>query len=150
MVLDHEVQQLAALALGGQARDVGLGLLDPAWRDRRAVTGTWLARSEWGTRANAESKALLAALAFERLGFERLTAFASTRNERSQAALERLGFVREGTLRAWHRHGDDVHDSVVYGLLRADWEGSPLRGVAVRIEGDADDTWHVASRQPRR
>ena len=41
---------------------------------------------------------MIAALAFQRLGFERLTAWANTRNGRSQRALERIGFRREGVL----------------------------------------------------
>ena len=44
--------------------------------------------------ANLESKALIAALAFEHLGLDRITAWANTRNGRSQLALERAGFVR--------------------------------------------------------
>ena len=66
-------------------------------------------------------------LGFERLGLERVTAWANTTNGRSQTALERVGFRREGVLAAWHRHGDVFHDVVVYAMLRADWERSPLR-----------------------
>jgi ribosomal-protein-alanine N-acetyltransferase len=112
------------------------GLSELSRRDRRATIGTWLGREHWGTGANAESKALIAALAFERLGLERLTAYTSPENPRSQTALERLGFVREGELRAFHRHPSGVHDVLVYGLLRADWEGSPIREVPVEIAGD--------------
>ena len=78
---------------------------------------------------------MITALAFERLGFDRLTAWANTRNGRSQRALERIGFRREGVLNAWHRHGDHVHDVVVFGMLRGGWERSPLREVPVVIEG---------------
>lgn len=112
------------------------GLSELSCRDRRATVGTWLGRAYWGSGANRESKALLAALAFGPLGLERLTAYTSTGNPRSQAALEQSGFVREGTLRAFHRHPSGVHDVVVFGLLRADWEASPLRDVPVEIDGD--------------
>lgn len=106
-------------------------LLELSRRDRRAVTGTWLGRAHWGTGANAESKALLFALAFGPLGLERLTAYADTGHVRSQRALESLGFTREGELRAWHRHPDGAHDLVVYGLLRDEWHDTTpveLRG----------------------
>ena len=93
------------------------GLSELARRDRRATVGSWLGHSWWGSGANFEAKAMISALAFERLGFERLTAWANTRNGRSQRALERIGFRREGVLTAWHRHGDRVHDVVVFGLL---------------------------------
>lgn len=112
------------------------GLSELARRDRRATVGTWFGRPYWGTGVNRESKAAIAALAFRRLGVERLTAYTSTANPRSQAALERLGFVREGVLRRYHRHPARVHDVVVFGLLREDWESSPLHDVPVEIAGD--------------
>jgi ribosomal-protein-alanine N-acetyltransferase len=111
------------------------GLSEVVRRDRRATIGSWLGHRWWGSGANSEAKAIMAVLAFERLGLERLTAWASTRNGRSQAALERIGFRREGVLAGWHRHGDRVHDVVVYGLVRAAWERSPLRQVPVTIVG---------------
>jgi [ribosomal protein S5]-alanine N-acetyltransferase len=111
------------------------GLSELSARDRRATVGTWFGRDYWGSGANLESKALVAALAFETLGLERLTAWANTRNGRSQAALERVGFQREGVLAAWHRHGDEVHDVVVFRMLRAAWETSRLRDVPVAVEG---------------
>ena len=112
------------------------GLSELARRDRRATIGTWFGREHWGGGANRESKALLAALAFRRLGLERLTAYTSTENPRSQASLERSGFAREGVLRAFHRHPAGVHDVVVFGLLRADWERSPLHDVPAEVVGD--------------
>jgi ribosomal-protein-alanine N-acetyltransferase len=120
------------------------GLSELARRDRRATVGSWFGRAWWGTGANFESKALVAALAFERLGLERLTAWANTRNGRSQRALERIGFRREGVLRAWHRHGETMHDVVVFSLLRAEWERSALREVLTTIEGTAPPQFTVA------
>jgi ribosomal-protein-alanine N-acetyltransferase len=111
----------------------GLSELSP--RDRRATVGSWFGRAYWGSGSNLESKALVAALAFETLGMERLTAWANTRNGRSQVALERVGFRREGVLAGWHRHGDAVHDVVVFGMLRAAWETSRLREIPAAVEG---------------
>ena len=124
------------LIVDGEAGPIGVtGLSELAVRDRRATVGTWFGRDWWGSGANRESKALIAALAFRELGLDRLTAWANTRNGRSQVALERVGFRREGVLRGWHRHGDAVHDVVVFGMVRADWEASPLAGVPVRVSG---------------
>jgi ribosomal-protein-alanine N-acetyltransferase len=72
----------------------------------------------------------------------RLTAWANTRNGRSQAALERIGFRREGVLRAWHRHGDVHHDVNVFGLLRAEWPGAPFE---VGVEGAPPTAWILRS-----
>jgi ribosomal-protein-alanine N-acetyltransferase len=120
------------------------GLSELSRRDRRATVGSWFGHRWWGSGANFESKALIAALAFERLGMDRLTAWANTRNGRSQTALERVGFRREGELAAWHRHGDRVHDVVVFGLLRAGWERSRLRAVPARVQGTPPDAFVVA------
>lgn len=124
------------LVVDPDAGPIGVtGLSELARRDRRATVGSWLGRAHWGTGANVEAKALVTALAFERLGIERVTAWANTRNGRSQRALERIGFRREGVLEAWHRHGDDVHDVVIFALLRAGWERGPLRAIPVTIDG---------------
>ena len=122
----------------------GLGELAP--RDRRAVVGTWLGRALWGTGTNAECKALVAHLAFALCGLERLGAYSNPDNARSTRALERLGFVREGTLRRWHRHGDRVLDVHVFGLLREEWAAGPLRDVPVSVAGAPPDAWVVSSR----
>lgn len=117
------------------------GLSELAARDGRATVGTWFAAPWWGSGANRESKAMLATLAFRTLGVNRLTAWANTHNTRSQAALEGVGFKREGLLRAWHRHGDAVHDVFVFGMVRADWRSSPLSEVPVRISGTPPAAW---------
>ena len=119
------------------------GLSELVRRDRRATVGSWLGHRWWGSGANREAKAMICALAFRWMGIERLTAWSSTRNGRSQAALERIGFRREGVLAAWHRHGDRVNDVVVYGMTRAGWERSPLHAVDVTIEGTVPLAWIV-------
>jgi [ribosomal protein S5]-alanine N-acetyltransferase len=120
------------------------GLTEPSRRDRRAVTGTWLGRDFWGAGVNAEAKALLARVAFDACGLQRLGSYASTENARSRAALEKLGFVREGTLRRFHRHGDHVHDVDVFGLLRDEWRAGPLHAVVVRVEGEPPEAFRAA------
>lgn len=113
-----------------------IGLGEWSLRDRRAVVGTWLGRAHWGTGANAEAKALVARLAFEALGLDRIGAYAAPANPRSQRALAKLGFVAEGMLRAYHRHGDQVHDVRVFSLLRADLAGTPLARVEWSLAGE--------------
>jgi ribosomal-protein-alanine N-acetyltransferase len=120
------------------------GLSELSVRNRHATLGTWLGHRWWGGGANRESKAMMAALAFEHLGLDRLTAWANTRNGRSQVALERVGFRREGVLAGWHRHGDVIHDLVVFGMLRAAWERSPLRSVPVQVRGKPPAAFVVA------
>ena len=120
------------------------GLSEFSLRDRRATIGTWLGRAWWGTGANGESKALMCHLGFAVLGLERIGSYTSVDHVRSQRALERLGFGREGVLRRFHRHGERVLDVVVFGLLRSDWENGPLREVAVTVSGQPPPAFVVA------
>jgi ribosomal-protein-alanine N-acetyltransferase len=112
------------------------GLSDFSLRDRRATVGTWLGRPYWGTGVNAESKALILRLGFERLGLLRATALASPGNARSLAALERLGFQPEGVLHGWHVHGGEQRDVAILRLMREDFEAGPLAGVPMDFEGE--------------
>lgn len=114
LVVDHERGPLGIT-----------GLSEISARDRRAIVGTWLGRAFWGTGANATSKALILELAFRGLGLERVGAYADVRNLRSQRALERLGFVREGVLRGFHRHDDERKDVALYAMLAEDWASPP-------------------------
>ena len=112
------------------------GLSEFSLRDRRAVVGTWHGKEWWGSGANRQSKTLVLALAFRNLGLQRVTAWCGTDNGRSQAALERLGFIREGVLRSWHVHAGEPKDVAAYGLLRDDWEAGELAAEPAEISGE--------------
>ncbi len=127
---------------GGPIGISGLGEFVP--RDRRATIGTWLGRPWWGTGANREAKALVCHLAFELLGLERVGAYSNVEHERSQRALERIGFRREGVLRGYHRHGGRALDVVIFGLLRADWEAGALARVPVQVSGEVPPAFVTA------
>lgn len=137
-------QQLDLVVEHLESGPIGIsGFSELVRRDRRATIGTWLGREWWGTGANAECKALMCHLGFTVLGLERLTSHTNVDHARSQRALERLGFQREGTLRGYHRHGDRVLDVAVFSLLRAEWEDGPLRDVAVTVSGDPPPAFAV-------
>jgi ribosomal-protein-alanine N-acetyltransferase len=82
-------------------------------------------------------------LAFRQLGLERLGAYADVRHARSQRALEKVGFRREGVLRSFHRHDTAAKDVVVFGLLREEWLASPAARMDVRVEGDPPAAWRL-------
>jgi hypothetical protein len=65
-------------------------------------------------------------------------------NARSEAALERIGFAREGVLRGFHRHHGDARDVALYSLLRAEWEGGDLAELPVRIDGAPPEAFAVS------
>jgi RimJ/RimL family protein N-acetyltransferase len=92
--------------------------------DNRAVEvgGTWYGASYQRTGVNTECKCLLLRHAFEALGCIRVQLKTDARNLRSQAAIERIGAVREGTLRKHMILPDGViRDSVFYSILDDEW-----------------------------
>ena len=130
-------EQLDLLVVHRSDGPIGItGLSEFSMRDRRCMVGTWFGKPWWGTGANRESKAVMSHLAFEVLGMNRLGSYSNPDNVRSTRALEGVGFSREGVLRAWHRHGDRFLDVNVFGMLRAEWEGGPLREIPVAVAGD--------------
>jgi RimJ/RimL family protein N-acetyltransferase len=75
----------------------------------------------WGTRVNAETKRLLLGTAFDH-GFERVKLQADVLNERSRAAIQRLGATPEGVLRHTQRRADGSwRDTAVFSVLREEW-----------------------------
>ncbi len=135
--LDLVVEHLDAGPIG----ITGLGEL--ATRDRRAVIGSWLGRAWWGTGANEEAKALMCHLAFRLLGLERLGAYSNVEHARSQRALERIGFEREGVLRRFHRHRGRSLDVAVFSLLREEWHAGALREVPLEVRGSPPEAFVV-------
>ncbi len=143
-------ERLELVIVGPDDVPIGLtGLSEFSDRDRRAVVGTWLGKPYWGTGANAESKALVLMLGFMTLGLQRISAYAHPDNARSIRALERMGFVQEGVLRAWHVHGGERRDVAILRLLREDWEAGPLASVEVTVMGDPPARISAGNRAPR-
>jgi ribosomal-protein-alanine N-acetyltransferase len=144
----REAGERLELAIAGEDdRVLGItGLSELSVRDRRAVLGTWLGRRHWGSGANRESKALVLALAFRGLGLLRVTALAHPENARSLAALEHLGFTREGVLRSWHVHRGAPRDVAILRLLREEFERGPLAELPVELEGEPPAAWVTGRR----
>jgi RimJ/RimL family protein N-acetyltransferase len=88
---------------------------------RRAELGYGLAVSAWGQGYVQEAVSRLLAWGFDEMGLNRVEADIDPRNVASARSLERLGLRREGLLRERWIVGDEVSDTALYGLLRADW-----------------------------
>ncbi|SRR5579875_88200 len=91
---------------------------------RKASLGYCLDDAAWGHGYATEAAGCLLAWAFETLDLNRVQAVTDTRNTASARVLEKLGFVREGTLREDCIVSGQVSDSWVYGLLRREWRPS--------------------------
>ena len=88
---------------------------------RSASLGYCLTEAAWGHGYATEAAHALLRWAFDTLDLNRVQAETDTRNAASGRVLEKLGFVREGTLREDCVVNGDVSDSHVYGLLRREW-----------------------------
>jgi RimJ/RimL family protein N-acetyltransferase len=83
---------------------------------------TWFARSAIRTAANTETKFLMLRHAFEVWRLVRVCFHTDARNERSRAALERIGGRFEGILRAHRMAADFIpRDSARYSILPSEW-----------------------------
>jgi RimJ/RimL family protein N-acetyltransferase len=91
------------------------------------IGGTFIHPDARSTLVNAEAKYLMLAHAFAS-GMRRVELLTDARNVRSQAAIAKLGAVREGVLRrervTWTGH---VRDSVLFAVTDLDWPGVRAR-----------------------
>lgn len=97
----------------------GLTRWNPDYRS--AALGYCLDDAAWGHGYATEAARALLSWAFDSLDLNRVQAEADTRNVASARVLEKLGFVREGTLREDCVVNGEVSDSWVYGLVRREW-----------------------------
>ena len=98
---------------------IGLVRWNPDFRS--AALGYCYTEAAWGHGFATEAARAVLGWAFDTLPLNRVQAETDTRNLASARVLEKLGFVREGTLREDCVVDGDVSDSWVYGLLRREW-----------------------------
>ncbi|NUT19807.1 MAG: GNAT family N-acetyltransferase [Hamadaea sp.] len=103
----------------------GLTRWNPEYRS--ASLGYCFTEASWGHGYATEAAHALLRWAFDTLDLNRVQAEADTRNLGSARVLEKLGFVREGTLREDCIVNGDVSDSWIYGLLRREWRPTPAQ-----------------------
>jgi N-acetyltransferase len=95
---------------------------------RVEIGWTWIAPSHQRSATNTEAKLLQLGYAFDELGATRVALKTDGRNLRSQAAIERLGAQREGTLRRHMRMPDGfIRDTVYFSILAEEWPAVKAR-----------------------
>lgn len=103
--------------------------------NRRVEIGwTWVARAWQRTAVNTETKYLLLRHAFETLGCIRVELKTDSLNERSRAAILRIGAREEGTFRNHMITASGrIRHSVYFSIVESEWSG-----VKARLEGLLD------------
>jgi RimJ/RimL family protein N-acetyltransferase len=88
----------------------------------------WLAPGAQRTAVFTATCLLLMKHAFEAWGVHRLTLKTDARNQRSRAAITRLGARFEGILRAHLPAADGlIRDTAMFSILRGEWDGVRIR-----------------------
>src|SRR5215475_15315177 len=126
----YAIRLAADGGLGTAGTLVGTSCLSEAdLRNESIHLGSTLYGSRWwGTQVNPESKLLLLAHCFEDCGYGRVKIQTDALNTRSQAAIAKLGAVREGVLRRHLKREDGTfRDSVVYSVLTDEWPNVKAR-----------------------
>jgi N-acetyltransferase len=118
------------LDANGAARVVGsTSFLDPQrWPggggrlDGIEIGATWLGASAQRTAVNSEAKLLMLAHAFDGYGVHRVVLNTDARNERSRAAIARIGATFEGVLHSY-RYGVEgtPRDTATFAIPARDW-----------------------------
>lgn len=105
--------------------------------DAGEIGYTWLTAAAVRTAANTEAKLLMLTHAFEVWGALRICLHTDERNERSRAAIERIGGKFEGILRGHRMAADFIpRNSARYSIVASEWPGVKQRLVE-RIYGRA-------------
>ena len=110
--------------LGTEGTIVGTSSLGDVDLEREHVHLGWTMYGSrwWGTRVNPEVKLLLLAHAFETCGFGRVRIQTDVVNERSRAAILKLGATFEGVTRRDVRRADGTwRDTAVHSILVDEW-----------------------------
>jgi RimJ/RimL family protein N-acetyltransferase len=104
------------------------------------IGGTWLSASAQRTSINTNAKFLLLDYAFTTWGVSRVDLKTDARNERSRAAIERIGASLEGVLRHWQPSqmpGEEglFRNSAMYSIIDEEWPAVRDRLTSMMVEG---------------
>jgi RimJ/RimL family protein N-acetyltransferase len=103
-----------------------IGMVD--YRDvdsvaRSATVGITIGEKDlWGQGYGSEALRLLVGFLFDHLNVRRVRLDTWSGNERAMRSFARIGFREEGRLRQAVRGPGRYFDSIIMGLLRAEWQ----------------------------
>lgn len=95
-----------------------------SFHDKRLEIGsTWLGAPFIGTGVNRQAKFALLSFAFEVMKMERVEIKTDNLNERSKAALLKVGMKPEGVLRSHTlMHDNRRRDTIYFSIIKSEWE----------------------------
>lgn len=99
-----------------------IGFLFIDWNARKTEIGYWLGDNYVGKGLATLACKQLIDHAFNDLNLRKVEINVATKNSKSKAIPERLGFKQEGIIRNYEYLNGEYHDRVIYGLLKEEWE----------------------------
>lgn len=113
VVIDKDTQQICGCTSYGNI----------SFYDSRIEIGwTWLGKSYIGMGVNKSAKFALLSYAFEVMKMERVEIKTDVLNERSRAAILKIGMIPEGVLRSHQQmHSNRRRDTIYYSILKSEW-----------------------------
>ena len=94
--------------------------------------GYWIGEPFWGLGIATKAVRMILPYVFEDHNCLRLEAVTKTRNIGSARVLEKIGFLREGTMRASAVKAGDILDMYMYAMIAEDWKRSRRIGLSVK------------------
>lgn len=123
---DRDNLAWAIEADGAHIGGVGIHRLD--WVNGTAITGTIIGEKRyWGQGIGSEAVALRTRYAFYELNLHKLNSETFLENPAIHRVLEKVGYRRVGVLRHEYWREGAWRDTVIWEVLRADWEQGQVR-----------------------
>jgi len=101
---------------------VGVMGLDPEPKHHFAEIGYWIGKPFWGKGYATSALRLIIQFGFEILEINRLQARHFTHNPASGRVMQKAGMIYEGTSRQAFYHREVYKDSVLYAMLKEDYD----------------------------
>ena len=90
--------------------------------NKEGELGYWIGKPYWNRGYMTEAAQAVVAYSFKVLKLNRIHAKYFTRNAASKRVMEKIGMRYEGCLRQHTKRWDNFEDSMVYGILKADFD----------------------------
>jgi RimJ/RimL family protein N-acetyltransferase len=119
--LGQSIFQFVICRLGSREGVGGCGLRDLDRENGSAEASIFLDPGNWGQGLGTDAMAALIDFGFGELRLERIYLHVFDYNPRAIRSYEKVGFVREATLRRARFHRGDHHDVILMAILRDEW-----------------------------
>lgn len=87
-----------------------------------AAIGWCMGKRWWGQGIMPEAARAVLQYLFNEIGFNRIAAYHDKNNPKSGRVMQKIGMLREGTLRSSGKNNQGIVDEVYYSILKDDYE----------------------------